>query len=300
MFNYKLLRSFFAGLAISAVCIISCSKSDSPNGPGDEGDYLGQTPPGKQFVRFAPNIVPEAMYNSVTVSPDGQEIYWAASNGIKVTKKQDGRWTTPTIVSFSGKSTEEFYDDAPVISPDNKRLYFTSLRPCGSLQSGRWYGWYAERTTNGWSEPQPLPEVINSGTIHWAVTLSNSGTLYFYNMTGGHSRIYLSKLTNGTYTTTEPLTVINDFADACAPFIAPDESYIIFTKLIHIQVGQWSYAPDGYYISFKGRDGQWQTPQKLTQFPDGESTFVTRDGKYIFCKGWWASAQIIEDYRPKN
>ena len=31
----------------------------------------------------------------------------------------------------------------------------------------------------------------------------------------------------------------------------------------------------------------------------GEGTFVTRDGKYIFCINYWASAAIIEDYRSK-
>lgn len=77
-------------------------------------EYLGQTPPGMQFVRFAPNIIADEMIHSITVSPDGQEIYWAERSGIKFTKIENGHWTTPAFVSFSGGNTN-FYDDAPAV-----------------------------------------------------------------------------------------------------------------------------------------------------------------------------------------
>jgi hypothetical protein len=265
------------------------------------GPYLMQALPGKEFKRFAPNIVPGDMFNSVTVSSDGQEIYWAARNGIMGTKLMDGRWTTPAVVSFSGRSAEPFYDDAPVVSPDNTKLFFNSRRPRPSLPviGYGWNTWYSERTAYGWSEPQPLPEVINStGTIHWAVSISISGTLYYVIFSGDKFSIYYARFNNGTLTTPEPFSLLNNFGHVSCPFISPDESYIIFNKCVRLSSGP--FAPEGYYISFKGNDGQWLPPQKLEQFPGEETSFVTRDGKYIFCKELWASAQIIEELRPKE
>ncbi len=256
-------------------------------------EYLGQTPPGLQFVRFAPNIIPVEMIHSVTVSLDGQEIYWPERSGIKFTKIENGQWTTPQYVSFSG-GNGDFYDDAPVVSPDNTKLFFNSRRPNPYTPGPGFNFWFCERTESGWSEPQPLPEVIcSTGGIHWQVSISNSGTLYFGIFSGASAGIYDSRFVDGEYTTPEPLSILNNFGHAICPFIAVDESYIIFNK---IENGM----SVGYYISFKGSDNQWLAPQRLNQFPGEESSFVTRDGRYIFCKAFWASAQIIEDLRPVN
>jgi len=270
---------------------------------GASGDYLGQTPPGTAPSRFAPGTVPLDMYHSVTVSPDGQEIYWAdMARGIMVTRRVGDRWTTPAVVSFSGgRIGANAQDDAPVVSPDNRRLYFNSLRPYGSATTPTWHFWYSDRTASGWSSPQPMPEVINStGGMHWQASVANSGTFYFgvfsQGASGAHLSIYFSRLVNGAYSTPEPLAAINAFGDVVCPFIAPDESYIIFNRVVDP-----GPAPDGYHVSFKGGDGQWLAPQRLTQLPTGqESSFVTRDGRYVFSKNYWASARIIEDLRPRQ
>jgi hypothetical protein len=270
------------------------------------GPYLGQTLPDRDFKQFAPGIVPRNMFNSVTVSPDGKEIYWGASNGILFTKLVNGYWTTPTIVPVSGKSERKFCDDAPVISPDNTKLFFISRRRTNSDNSEKVRIWFSDRTPSGWSEPMPLPDIINSCfSSEWQISVANSGTIYFgkniINREKDEMRflIYYSRLINGVYITPEPLSVLNDFGDVNCPFIAPDESYIIFNKSERIPAGP--FVPKGYYISFKGKDNRWLTPQKLTGFPTtGESSFITRDGKYVFCKELWASAKIIEELRPKE
>jgi hypothetical protein len=271
--------------------------------------YLGQTPPGREFVRFAPSIVPEDMYHSVTVSPDGREIYWAdIQHGLTVTRFEDGHWTAPEVLPFSvvtGMQPWLSWDDAPVVSPDNRKLFFNSLRACGSGPGGeRWNFWVSERTGSGWSEPVPLPDVINSATggIHWQISVSGLGTLAFgktiQDTEGAPFSILCSRLVDGVYTTPEPVDVVNNFSLAVCPFIAPDESYLIFNRIGRAPDDQ-HYMSVGYYICFKGGDGQWLAPQALPGFPENESSFVTRDGHYVFCKAYWASTEIIEDLRPR-
>lgn len=95
------------------------------------------------------------------------------------------------------------------------------------------------------------------------------------------------------YTQPEPFTQINDFGEVSCPFIAPDESYIIFQEVVNGQ---------GYmYISFRLSNDQWHQPERITQIPPNiPCSFVSRDGEYLFVNDYWISAEIIEDYRPQN
>jgi len=301
----KPARACLPCLLMLSPAIVACQShpADPPTSyiQGVGGDYLGQAPPGAEFRRFASGIVPADMYHSVTVSPDGQEIYWAdITRGIMVTRRDGDRWTTPALVPFSGGRYGAYsQDDAPVVSPDNRRLHFNSLRPYGSVTTPRWRFWYSDRTATGWSAPQPMPDVINStGGIHWQASVASSGTFYFgavsESAAGVRTSILSSRFVNGGYTAPEPLSVVNGVGNVLGPFIAPDESYIIFNR----EVGGGETIST--YISFKGADGQWLAPQLLPQFPARESAFVTRDGRYVFNKGYWASAQIIEDLRPRG
>lgn len=251
-------------------------------------EYLGQNPPGRILQRFATGIVPDWFHSEVTVSPDGQEIYWTNGTSIYFTKLQNESWSTPQIVPFSGQGTEYYYDDVPVVSPDNKKLFFLSKRPLGYASPSRENIWYVDRTPTGWSEPQPLPQIVNSiPEIHWQVSVANNGTLYYC----AGDRIQYSCYINGKYTTPESLNAINAFGRITCPFIAPDESYIIFCKIVQ-SVGN-------LYVSFKSNDGQWMQPQILNIKSEATS-FVSRDGKYFFTGRYWISAEIIEDLRSTN
>ena len=102
-------------------------KADPQKFPELKGPYLGQVPPENEAIRFAPGIV-FLDHGTITISPDGKEIYWGTGTSIMMTKIQDDKWTKPTYASFSGQSDISFYDDVPFITPDNKKLFFTSKR----------------------------------------------------------------------------------------------------------------------------------------------------------------------------
>ena len=93
--------------------------------------------------------------------------------------------------------------------------------------------------------------------------LTKDGTMYFFsNRKGGFGKsdIYHSRLENGEYKVVKNLSspVNSEFSDYDS-FIAPDESYLIFS----------SDRPGGYgkyndiYITFRKKDGTWTEPKNL-------------------------------------
>ena len=104
------------------------------------------------------------------------------------------------------------------------------------------------------------------------------------------SDIYYSKFVNGEYT--KPVNLgptINSNNGESMPYIAPDESYILFYR-IALQRGT-------LYISFKAKDGQWMEPKKIDQINGYVGAIVTSDGNYLFCDNRWISAKFIEELR---
>ncbi|UCF36216.1 MAG: PD40 domain-containing protein [Acidobacteriota bacterium] len=121
-------------LLFAALLFIAALQAQNPAWVSKElrGPYLGQKPPGTQPEIFAPGIVSTDFYNhsSLTISPDGREIYWAMGPldqpiRIYVSKWLAEGWTKPEIVSF----TKDYNGDCPVLSPDGRSMYFNSDRP---------------------------------------------------------------------------------------------------------------------------------------------------------------------------
>jgi len=258
------------------------------------GPYLGQTPPGEEPKRFAPGIV-FGGHSTVSISPDGKEMYWAADSSIMVSRLENGRWTKPSVAPFSGASQTPMYDDVPFVSPDNKRLFFTSLRPLVAGGGNKENIWYVERTPGGWSAPIPVEGEVNGLNLHWQISVSNAGTLYFAGTREGDGNgIYFSRLVDGKYA--RPVKAgpeINGEGQNGCPFIAPDESYLIFSR---VRDGRL----DGLYISFKSENGQWLPGVRFSQGQSSPTAVVSPDGKVLFTGLSWMDAGFIEKLRPKK
>jgi len=259
------------------------------------GPYLGQIPPGDELAVFAPGVV-FLDHGTISVSPDGQEMYWPTGTAIMMTRIQDGRWTQPAFAPFSGPSDIDFYDDVPFVTPDNKRLFFTSKRPLGSTTSQKENIWFVERTTAGWSQPKPVGPAVNAMSLHWQVAVSNAGTLYFGGRNEkdslGSSDLYCSRLVNGEYTTPVNLgPAVNSTDGESQPFVALDESFILYYRA----AGQIPTA----YVSFKGRDGKWLSAVKFDLPWTGAGIMVSPDGKYLFAAGRWKSTRFLDELRRR-
>ena len=279
--------------------------------PELRGPYLGQPPPGDTPERFALGIVSghgsDSEHSPVAFSPDGTEAYWTPRfKGPMVFMKQEkGVWTPPRPVPFGSNQG----DGEPIFSPDGRRLYFLSLRPLApGGATDKENIWYVERTASGWSEPRPVSPLVNAFNHHWLFSVSSSGTLYFSSIrdggVGGRD-IYRSKFVNGSHEQPQNVgTVINTKGDEHMPYVAPDESYLIFVSTGRPPAAGRSH----FFISYRDSSGSWTTPislgEKIHTVQPALCPLVTPDRKYMFFIGqgdiWWVDAGFIEALRPKK
>ena len=287
--------------------LISLGAERSPKKfPVLKGEYLGQKKPGMMPEVFAPGIVSriDCFDMASCFSPDGKEFFFTrrkigtTDNRMFYMKLQNGRWTEPESAPFA----YDCFEFEPFISPDGKKLFYGSRRPIpGKTELNRNNDiWMVEKTGETWGEPEYY------GTGMMFVTVTKDGSLYF---TGTGSTILKSAFLNGSYsvpvTVGSPESFINPGAH---PFIAPDESYLIFDT---------RGRPDGYgdndlYISFRSKDGSWSKTKNMgdkinSNFSELAAN-VSPDGKYLFFMSkksgvpdiYWVDAKIIEKLKPKE
>jgi len=289
------------------------------------GPYLGQKPPGRTPVQFGVGVFDSAyqgFHSNIIFSPDGREAYWQLNEGrgsrlqaIFTSRYVDGIWTKPQVAFFSTLVAGGL-DDAPFISPDGKKLFFLSYRPVQrSGNPERCRIWVMERSDRGWSDPRPLPPVVNDlEGIHWMLSADMRGNLYFglwRPREGGTTTgdIYCSKYNDGQYAKPQKLgPEINGPGYNYSPFIASDGTYLIFSRMEPSN-------PARLFISFRKSDGAWTEARDLsgvigqycaeTDALFGDCPVVTADGRYLFFRDdaggvlrpFWMEAGFIEELR---
>ena len=294
-------------------CLLDSGASDQPPVfPELRGPWLGQREPGNTPERFALGIVSGHWFNSehspAAFSPDGTEVYWtrAFRGPIPFSRLERGRWTAPEPAPF----VSEYGDGEPIFSPDGQRLYFLSQRPIEpGAEPGKENIWFVERQGSGWSEPEAVGPAVNDFRQHWLFSITESGTLYFSSIReDGYGRhdIFRSPRVNGIHQTPENLgPVINSDETDFTPFIAPDESYLIFASS-----GQGLEVGTGFHflISYRQPDGSWGNPIALDHITEPVEQplcpLVTADGRFLFFIGsgdiWWTRADFIEELRENQ
>lgn len=221
-------------------------------------------------------------------SPSGDTVYFLkcapdiSTSSIYMSHKKKGQWSAPSQLIFSGK----YFDADPFVTKDGNTLYFTSNRPVnnGDTVKADTDIWKVVKTSGtAWSKPIHLGAVVNSDQAEHYPTIADNGNMYFGSEraggTGG-ADIYYSGLVNGQFSSPVNLGALNSVANEYEPFIAPDESWIIFMATI----------PNGlsnadFFISYRVK-GTWSAPVKLKSPVNSSATewapHITRDGKYFF------------------
>lgn len=265
--------------------------------------YLGQIPPGDVPEVFAPGIVSmeSSIEFAIAISPDGMEMFISrrqlgagAVNHLFYTSFVDGSWSEPELSPVS----TEYGESEANYSPDGNTLFFMSRRPVpDDVNSDTQINyWVSTRTETGWSEP------VHFGSNMMFLTQANSGNVYFTDIGGNRGFISMKTYVDGAFLEREDVEYpgTSTREQHAHPFIAPDESYLIFDAL------------DDLYIIFKLEDGSWSSLHNLgeainTRGSNEGISMVTADGKYFFfSRGgnydediYWVSAAFIEELKAE-
>ncbi|APQ19394.1 hypothetical protein A9200_14305 [Maribacter hydrothermalis] len=269
--------AYFISTLILLLLVNACKTKTQDSKEGDlqtiEKPYLGQTPPGFIPIPFAPGLVSTDLYEvNSAFTPDMKAFYFIRRGEENKTSAfyeykyndTNGEWDKSEIASpWIGR---------PVISPDGKTMHLGDR--------------YLEKTESGWSELQKLepPTVSNDSMYIMRLSSSSNGTYYFdtYKENDSTFPIRYSRLINGKYE--EPIALpkaINTGTFLSHPFIAPDETYLLFDAK-----REEGFGDSDIYISFKQKDGTWGNAinlgDKINTNAWEASASITPDGKYLF------------------
>lgn len=273
--------------------------SPSPSPARSSNAYLGESPPGSFPVPFAPGVVQGDLHTSPVFTPDGTEAYWSLQDAtIQAVRLEDGEWTEPESVSFSASMTD--YRD-PFISPSGERLFFLSKGTLpGSTLPQKENIWFVVRRGDAWGKPRPLGEEVNALELHWQISVAANGDLYLSSVEPGLEDIYVSRMVDGRYGMPERLSDrINTDAYETTPYIAPDQSYLLYSR---IEEGS---AVASLYIAYPDGEGSWGQPVRVDSVSYGLAPVVSPDGKYVFFLSSpqtvsWVDTTFIEELRPSS
>ena len=261
------------------------------------GTRAQPTRPPSAPILFAPGVVstPDSGEAFGTLTPDGREFYFTkhhnfARHHIMVTRFALGQWTLPELVPISGT----YNDREPRLSPDGKRLYFSSNRPITAGDTGRRRDldlWYSDRQSNGqWSPPRHM-EGVNSDANDFSPVVTANGTLYFISNRAGAIgnvekpynvwRARPVDLAKGVWAAPENAGPAVNAGFETNVFVTPDESLMLVSR---------DGAPDGLggddlYFSRRVR-GSWQrmrhfpAPINSKEYEYGPA--LSADGKWLF------------------
>lgn len=290
-------------LALLFIFTISCKNSEKQNSkdrglPTIEGPYLGQKPPGLTPEPFAPGIVTtKGLEDGGVFSPDMDEFYF-------IRKRLDNKKMESVIYKQKNNRWLETVDAQlfyPFFAPDGKTMHLGKR--------------YKERTDTGWSEIKSLGSPFEEISI-MSLSASSKGTYVFDERRPDDDGVLrYSRLVDGKREAPRPFSKeINSGTRNSHPFIAPDESYIMWDG-----IKDSGFGSVDLYISFRQQDGSWgaainlgdkintdayEAGAKIT--PDGKYLFFVRvitstiDDPYSDIDIFWVDAQIIETFRPKQ
>jgi len=270
--------------------------ADSVAGVAAAPDLLA-SPPSDRAAMFAPWLVgsPDKEHGKLTVSRDGRTLYWdcapmplsaASPQFIACAVARDGVWRGRSRAAFSGP-----YKSWSTCLWGDDRILFGSERAAAddTLPPVRDY-WLVERRGDGWSEPRPLGFDRFTDALKWTFSVTDDGAVYFDARMFPDGQygwgMYVSRLVDGGYT--EPVRLpahLNTEAFDWNPFVAPDESYLLFASNRPGSLGSTDI-----YVAFRDAAGRWSqalnlggrvNSQDLERFPsvsgDGRALFFLRD-----------------------
>jgi hypothetical protein len=233
-----------------------------------------------------------------TSAPNGRTLLFqrgdAHSSKIFESHLIHGKWSTPLVASFSGSWLDQF----PAMSPDGTYLIFESDRPLAAGDATTEPAanlWRVDRKPSGWSAPVHLPDTVNISKRIYGHSVAANGDIYFMSTTEPRGkdlgwRLFRAARTSGGYARAEALPLSDGSSSDVDPYIAPDQSYLIFasrgrrepTNEEHLFIAFHHGADWGPVIPIRYRgDGEAKNDDTLNVSADGKILYFDslRGGK---------------------
>jgi len=274
---------------------------------GLRGPYLGQRPPGLAPEPFAPGLITTGEDEGSSGFARGGTVFLfqkfrEGRAQTYITRLENGAWTPPRLIPFWETMAEN--GDFVISSDDRTMLYQVRTETGAGPLS---HIWHAEVTAAGWGQAAAFPPPVNTPFFESFASDTTDGTLYFFSRRPGgkgRSDLYKSVRRAGAYTDPVNLASLNTEYDEWDPFIAPDESYLVFCSTKPGGSGR-----DDLYITFRQADGEWgpavNMGPEVNSAGSENRPFVTRDGKYFFFTStrggsrdtFWVRAKFLDRFK---
>jgi Tol biopolymer transport system component len=275
----------FVGLA--SLLLSACEPPPAPFGTG----------PVPEPVPFAPERASTGMSEyGITFSPDGTEAYFARQGGgrrgrpqIMVSRFIEGTWTPGEPAPFSTG-----WEEAPFLSRDGRRLFFSSRRDVRGQELARGNNnlWVVERLAEGaWGTPRPVEGEVNKPRPDDddAPAMSESGPVLLpggellYSTTEDFEwgpDLYVAEPVGGAFVNARPLS-LNTTGAETSPAVSPDGRFLVFQAFRELN----ATGEQDLYVSERAGP-RWSAPRLLPQpinseASDGYPSF-SPDGRYFF------------------
>ncbi len=186
---------------------------------------------------------------------------------------------TVSLGKLKGNINSSDSEYAPVITPDGRYMYFSSLR---RSEFNKENIFLSMQTNQVWSNPVQIDELCTDRNESLASLSADGNTAYlfgYYGKTNTNGDIYSSSLKNGRWTKPALIKeVSSDFYDL-QPYVWRDK-VMFFTSNRHGMNDNYDI-----YIS-EMRNGVWTTPVNLgpviNTSLDEQSPFLSPCGKYLY------------------
>ena len=221
---------------------------------------FGQKPPGIVAEPFAPSNLPPK-------DPQPKGLFTSDQKAFYLVPSRDAPFR-PTVIVFRKEKNNWQKYDFHQYGQDGRTLYSDKK--------------YIERTDSGWSEVKSLGPMFDRAD--WGImrlSVSDQGT-YVFDDYKNNDVIRLSRIKNGKREAPKLLgKEVNTGKWTAHPFIAPDESYLIWDS-----EREEGYGDSDLYISFRQQDDSWGAAinlgSKINTIRSENGAWVTLDGKYLF------------------
>lgn len=258
-------------------------------------DYFNQQPPTTEPAIFAPGVISQLgrLEHGISFASDGRELAFGIldkenySGSIYHAEKTGRKWDEPRPFEKLGEASIYL----PYFSPNGSALLYTQSKD--DSDSYVTDIWMMRKKEGAWSTPEVLGMPISSMAREATACITLDNTVYFSSNREGNglADLYSYALDGSDYETANPIKAINTERDEESVFVAPDGSYIIFSRYSTNDSG-----PD-LFISYQDANSEWTDPVALNYKINSNQwerrPFVSFDDKYLFYTKMEISNNVI-------